>query len=399
MKLIKKIILAATFLLINPSQAYSNEKFIDPNIASFVNDPSSKFLVAELNTGKIIASHNADQKVPYKNLINKIAVFALSEKLKSKELTLAHRITVTEDETLKNLKISKDINIKDILFLLEQSESPTLAISVLKALNIELSQAQALLDKLTLSDTELNKLEISNENKISVKNLAYLNQESLRNFYAISQITNQSNYTLENGSTIKNDIPISDENNMNLGLSHDDKHSEILVGSGNTNFLIVLLDSSKDSATVFSDLTKLYTYLFSNYAYQAVIQAGNHKINDQDIVVNSEVYDLFYKRHDASNLTFQLMNERIILVQNYDTLSANNASVFSTYKPASEKRNDIREALISNFEKNTSIRGFSDKEKLDSIISNTSYIVSLLLLTYLALYSIVYIFKKIFRRK
>ncbi|MDO4814430.1 MAG: hypothetical protein Q3988_04965 [Gemella sp.] len=399
MKLVRKLIVTFTTLLLLLSPVtYANEKFNDPNIASFINDSNSKFLVAELNTGKIIAGQNIDNKISYKNLINKIAVFALSEKLKTKELTLNHRITITEDETLKKLNISKDVNIKDIIFLLEQADSPTLAISVLKALNIELSQAQSLLDKLTLSDTELVKLEISGDNKISAKNLAYLNQETLRNFYNISQITSQANYTLENGTVLTNDIQTKAESTI-LGLSHEDKNSEIIINKDSTNFLIILLESSHDSNTIFENLNKLYPYLFSNYAYQAVIQAGNHNINNQDIVVDSAVYDLFYKNHNISNLTFHLMNDKIILLQNYNTLSANNASVFSTYKSTSTQRSDIKESLTDDFKKNTTIRGFSDKEKLDSIISNTSYIISVLLLAYLTLYSVIYIFKKIFRRK
>lgn len=401
MKLIKKIIasISLTLLLVTPNTSSANERFSDPNIASFINDSNSKFVVAELNTGKIIAGQNPDAKVSYKNLINKIAVFTISEKLKDKSLTLEHRITLSEDEVLKSLNISKELSIKDIIFLLEQGNSPTLAISVLKAFNLEISQAQALLDKLTLSDTELNKLEISTDNKISARNLAYLNQETLRNFYDISLLTSQEKYTLESGSSLDNDIPVSVENSKILGLSHDDKHSEVVVNSGNTHFLITLLDSANSKEITFENLKKLYPYLFNNYAYQAVIQAGNHKINEQDIIVNSEIFDLFYQKHDASNLSFHLMNNKIILIQNYDVLSANNASVFSTYKPTSSEKKNIKTVLINNFDKNTSIKGFTEKEKLNSIISNTSYIISAILIVYIILYSIVYLFKKLFGRK
>lgn len=400
MKLIKKLIasVSISLLLINPTTSFANEKFTDPNIASFINDSNSKFVVAELNTGKIIAGQSLDTKVSYKNLINKIAVFTISEKLKDKSITLDHRITLPEDEVLKSLNTSGNISIKDIIFLLEQGESPTLAINVLKAFNIELSQAQALLDKLTLSDTELNKLELSTENKTSARNLAYLNQETLRNFYGISQLTSQEKYTLESGSSLDNDIPTSVENSKILGLSHDDKHSEVIVNSGNTNFLIILLDSTNSKENTFENLKRLYPYLFSNYAYQAVIQAGNHKINDQNIIINSEIFDLLYQKHNSSNLTFQLMNDKIVLIQNYDVLSANNASVFSTYKSSSGEQKDIKSALSNNFEKNTSIKGFSEKERLNSIISNTSYIISVILVAYIIVYSLVYLFRKIFRR-
>lgn len=399
MKLIKKIIISTSvFLLSFNFTTYSNDKFADPNVASFINDSNSKFLVAELNTGKIIAGQNTDQKIAYKNLINKLAIFALSEKLKDKSITLNHRITIVEDEFLKSLNITKVISVKDILFLLEQSESTTLAKSVLSALSIDQSNAQALLDRLTLSDTELNKLEISAENKTTARNLAYLNQETLRNFYDISQITGQEKYVLESGITLDNDLPLTNENSKLLGLSHEENNSEVIVTSGNTNFIIILLESSLSKDLVFQNLNKLYPYLFNNYAYQAVVQAGNHKINEQDIIINSEINDLFYKNHNSSNLNFQLMNDRIILIQNYDTLSANNASVFTTYKTSGPTKINTREALISNFKKNTSIRGFNDKERLDSIISNTSYVISLILLTYLLVYGIIYIFKKIFRR-
>ncbi|MBF0847413.1 hypothetical protein IR145_08090, partial [Streptococcus danieliae] len=97
MKLIKKIIISASILLFNlNTSTYANNKFTDPNITSFVNDNNSKFIVAELNTGKIIAGQDADQKVTYKNLINKLAIFSLSEKLKDNSITLEHRIKVTE---------------------------------------------------------------------------------------------------------------------------------------------------------------------------------------------------------------------------------------------------------------------------------------------------------------
>lgn len=402
MKSIKKTIasiISISLLLVNTGTGSANEKFYDKNIASFINDSSSKFVVAELNTGKIIAEQNPDTKVSYKNLINKIAVFSISEKLKDKSLTLEHRITLLEDEVLKDLKISKDISIKDTIFLLEQGDSPTLAISVLKALNIDITQAQAILDKLTLADTELNKLEISSDNKISARNLAYLNQETLRNFYEISQLTSQEKYTLENGNILDNDIPISVENSKILGLSHDNTHSEIVVNSTNTNFLITVLDSSTPKETTFENLKKLYPYLFANYSYQVVLKAGTHRINEQDIVINSEIFDLLYQKHDINNLSYRLMNDRIVLIQNYDLLSANNASVFSTYKPATEEKENIKKILINNFEKNTSIRGFSEKEKLNSIISNTSYIISLILIVYTILYSLVFIFKKVFRRQ
>ncbi|MBF0710029.1 MULTISPECIES: hypothetical protein [unclassified Gemella] len=399
MKLIKKIIISASILLFNlNTSTYANNKFTDPNITSFVNDNNSKFIVAELNTGKIIAGQDADQKVTYKNLINKLAIFSLSEKLKDNSITLEHRIKVTEDEVLKTLNITEDINIKDALFLLEQSDTSTLAINVLNALNIDQSKAQSILDKLTLSDTELNKLEINSENKISSRNLAYLTQETLKNFYELSQITKQEKYTLENGTTLNNTIPITSENTTILGLSYKEKNSEILINSGNTNFIIVLLNSSLDKNIIFENLNKLYPYLFSNYAYQVIVQAGNHKINEQDIEINSEIYDLFYKNHNQNNLNFQLMNERIILIQNYDTLSFNNSSVFTSYTNKEKQTINIRDVLMNNFRKNTSIRGFNDKEKLDSTISNISYILSFLLFIYISLYSLIYIFKKIFRR-
>lgn len=400
MKLLKTLVtcISVSFLLVHQDTIHANEKFADPNISSFINDNNSKFIVAELNTGKIIAGQNADYKVSYRNLINKIAIFALSEKLKNNSLTLEHRISISEDDVLKGLNLQKDISIKDIIFLLEQSESTTLANSVLKALNIELPQAQALLDKLTLSDTELNKLEISSENKISAKNLAYINQESLRNFYAISQITNQQKYTLENGTNLNNNITISPENSNILGLSHAEKNSEVIVNSGNTNFLIIILESSHDKNVIFENLAKLYPYLFSNYSYQPLVKSGNFKINGQDIIVNSEIYDLFYKRHDESNMAFYLMNDKVILMQNYETLSANNASVFSTYTNILGERKDIKTTFIDTFKKNTSVRGFTNGEKLDSVISNISFIIGLLSIVYLGLYSIIYIFKKIFRR-
>lgn len=404
MNIKKNIVLLLSIFLLNQTPSiYANEKFVDSSATTIITtaNPNAKLVVAELNTGKIVSEKDSNQLLPYKKLINKLAVFTLSEQLRDGKVSLEHRIPIKNDEVLQKLQLKETISIKDAIFLLEQEDSSTLAVSVLTSLNIDATKIQGILDKLTLSNTELNKFEVSEENKISTKNLAYLTQETLKNYYPIVQITSSENYILENGQSIANDIKVTTSDDFNLiGLSYDDKNSSILLNNKDTSFIVTILDSNIEKNKFFTDLVNLSSYLFDNYSYTLLLEAGKHNIKGQDIEITSNIYDLFYKNHKKESLNFNLMNDKIVLLQNYNTLSANNASVFSNYKSNTEnKKKSVSSTIKDYYKENTRIKGFNNKEKLDSIISNISFVIVLILLGYIILYILSRIFKNLFRRK
>ena len=42
-------------------------------------------------------------------------------------------------------------------------------------------------------------------------------------------------------------------------------------------------------------------------------------------------YDLFYEKHSIKDVTYLLMNKKILLFQKYETISANGGTVFSDF--------------------------------------------------------------------
>ena len=49
------------------------------------------------------------------------------------------------------------------------------------------------------------------------------------------------------------------------------------------------------------------------------------------LLFNGDIYDLFYEKHSIKDVTYLLMNKKILLFQKYETVSANEGTVFSDF--------------------------------------------------------------------
>ena len=49
------------------------------------------------------------------------------------------------------------------------------------------------------------------------------------------------------------------------------------------------------------------------------------------LTFNEDIYDLFYEKHSIKDVTYLLMNKKILLFQKYETISANEGTVFSDF--------------------------------------------------------------------
>lgn len=390
------ILLLALFLVLPSNNTHAEEYFILDNQATSMileEYPDSKFIIAELNSGYIISQQNPDNKINYKKLLNKLALFTISEKLKENKLNLDSYIHISNDEYLKNLKLENVIQVKDLIFLLEQGSSNTLAQSVFTHFSLREPDLQATLDKLGMSDTELNKFEISDENKITAKNLAYINQQIVLNYPSITDILKLSKYQLANSEEIENNLNLEDTTIPELnGFSLEDTRAEIIIYNTDAKFVLTFLDITNDKEKFVNNLKKLVAYLSTNYHYKLILNSGLSTINDEEIFVNEPLYSLTKKTATESPV-YYTMNNKLFLEQHYARLSANNSISHVTFSPVGSREvsynQRIKEKLFNNISDTS-----TNKDKLYSYIEKAKLGLTLFLLFYICIYILLHFLKK-----
>ncbi len=396
----KKIftLLLAFIIFTNSNSVLANDNFVDNNASiSVINkNKDAKIVISEYNTGKIISKKSEDEKVEYKDLASSIALFVISEQLRDKNITIDSSIPLVEsDSILEEYEINGEIRLSDAIFLLEQKNSSAVLKSIFKKFNITISQAQLILDKLTMRDTNLKSIEISEENTTTAKNINYITSETIKNYPDILEITKYPEYTLKNGKTIENNIKFLESNSIrSLGLDFDGKNSNTITYSGNTKIVVTVLGISEEKDDYFDSLQNLYTYVFNNYEYKLALKAGTYDINNENITINEDIYDLFYKEHSEKDIKYFLMNGKILFFQNYNYLSANSGTVFANY--ISNSDNSTIAEIKRTFLQDSKFSEKSNKEKLSIVIERTQYFSTFAILIYSIIFIILYFIKKPF---
>lgn len=398
----KKIIalITTSLLLFGNDTAVASDNFVDNNaIAPIINkNKEAKIVISEYNTGKIIAQKNESDIVEYRTLANKIAVYILAEQLRDNKLTLDSTIElIEEDDLLKEYQIANEITVKDAIFLLEQKESTVLLKSIIKQFDIKLEEMQNTISKLSLRDTSLNSLELSSENKTTAKNLAFLTETTVKNFPAILDITKNPQFEFKNGEKAENSIDFIESDRIrSLGLSYSNSTVSTVTYSGNTRILVTMFNISEEKEDFFKTLQEVYEYIFNNYSYKLALNAGTYDINNENITIENDIYDLFYKDHSEKDIRYFLMNKKILLFQNYNYLSANSGTVFSNY--ISNTNNTNLTNIRNTFLQDNKFDEKPNKEKMDIIINRTQYFAAFALLVYTAIFIIIYILRRPFRK-
>lgn len=398
---IKKIVtLVASSLLVflNTSNVNAADNFIDNNsITQLVNKNSDvKIVISEYNTGKIISSRYENNVVEFKNLPAKLTTFILSEQLRDKKITLNSKIKlVGSDDILEKYKIENEISVKDAIFLLEQENSDVLIKSILEHFNITISGLQNILDKLTMRDSVIETLEITNQNKSTAKNISYLTEVTVKNFPEILDITKNPEYTFENGEKADNDIKFLESDSIrSLGISYEDNNLVTVTYSGNTRIIITALNVSEERDDLFENMQNIYSYIFSNYEYRLALVAGTYDINNENITTKSDIYDLFYKAHSDKDIKYYLMNGKIMLFQNYYYLSGNSGTVFADY--VSNENSTTLSKIKDTFVQDNDFDDKSNKEKVSIVSNRIQYFAMFVVLIYSGIFIILYLLRKPF---
>lgn len=391
------ILLLAFFILHPPLNVQAEEEFILDTQASTIiakENSNSKFIISELNSGYVISQQNSDQKVNYKKLLNKLALFSISERLKENKLTLESYIHISNDDELKKLKIENVIQVKDLIFLLEQGSSNSLALSVFTHFNLREPDLQTILDKLSMTDTELNKFEISDENKISARNLTYINQQIILNYPGILEILKSPVYEVKSEEKINNNLFVENDTFSELqGFSYGDTKVEIIVQYPDIKLLLTFFDIKNDKEKFLNNLKELTTYLSTNYHYTPILKEGSLNINNENIKTEDTLYSLM-KKTSSETPTYYLMNNRLLGEKNYSSLSANNSILQVPFSSLDKKEvtysHLLREKLFGNKPSTTS----SNKDKLHSYIEKVKLGLTLFLLFYVCISILIHFLKK-----
>lgn len=383
------------FFLLNSNITHAEDIFEDNNaISSLIQkNPNIKLIISEYNTGKIIAEKNKDHKVSYKKLINNIALLVLSQQLKEENITLDTTLEINNEELISNYDLSDNITVKDLIFLLSQGDNKTLANDVLNRFNIDLDKAKNIIKNLSLFDTKLESLDINENNYTTARNLTYLNNMIIKNYPQITDITKNPQYTLSNGISVENSIEfIPSDISRTIGIYYDNENTSLITYSGNTKIVITILNIEENKEDFFNDMEDLYSYIFSNYKYILVLPTGTFNINKENITIEDDIYDLFYKDSSPEDLKYFLMNEKILFFQNYDNISYNNGTVYSKYK--SNTHNSKLTKIKNTFIQDDNFSKKGVKDKLNIVLDRTQYFASLVLLLYSTIFIVLYIIQK-----
>ena len=396
LKKIGILILLLVFLVPNFTKA--DDVFLDNNAVTNLSDVNAHLVVSELNTGKIISKRGENEKVSVGKLPNYLALYLLTDNLKNKKITLDEKINITtSDDILSKYKIESSITVKDAIFLLENENSNSLNQAVFAHFNITLDKAKDILASMSLNDTKLESLDNNGNNTSTAKNISYLTSLILKNYPEITEITKNPEHTLASGEKINNSIEFKESDKFRvLGLDYSDKNSVTYAYSGNTKLIITVLNQSDDKATYFDKLQKTYDYLFSNYKYKLALKAGTYTINNERITFNEDIYDLFYEKHSIKDVTYLLMNKKILLFQKYGTISANEGTVFSDFTSNDNTGNLAK--IKSNFINDDNFDKKDNYEKTTIVIDRTKYFATGILAIYTLVFAALYVMRQVVRK-
>ena len=396
LKKIGILILLLVFLVPNFSKADDN--FLDNNAVTNLSDVNAHLVVSELNTGKIISKRGENEKVSVGKLPNYLALYLLTDNLKNKKITLDEKINIANgDDILSKYKIESSISVKDAIFLLENESSNGLNQAVFTHFNVTLDKAKETLAAMSLHDTKLESLDNNGNNTSTAKNISYLTSLILKNYPEITEITKNPEHTLESGEKINNSVEFKESDKFRvLGLDYSDKNSVTYAYSGNTKLIITVLNQSDDKATYFDKLQKTYDYLFSNYNYKLALKAGTYTINNERITFNEDIYDLFYEKHSIKDVTYLLMNKKILLFQKYETISANEGTVFSDFSSNDNTGNLAK--IKSNFINDDNFDKKDNYEKTTIVIDRTKYFATGILAIYTLVFAALYVMRQVVRK-
>ena len=396
LKKIGILILLLVFLVPNFTKA--DDVFLDNNAVTNLSDVNAHLVVSELNTGKIISKRGENEKVSVGKLPNYLALYLLTDNLKNKKITLDEKINITtSDDILSKYKIESSITLKDAIFLLENENSNNLNQAVFAHFNITLDKAKNILASMSLNDTKLESLDNNGNNTSTAKNISYITSLILKNYPEITEITKNPEHTLASGEKINNSIEFKESDKFRvLGLDYSDKNSVTYAYSGNTKLIITVLNQSDDKATYFDKLQKTYDYLFSNYSYKLALKAGTYTINNERITFNEDIYDLFYEKHSIKDVTYLLMNKKILLFQKYETISANEGTVFSDFSSNDNTGNLAK--IKSNFINDDNFDKKDNYEKTTIVIDRTRYFATGILAIYTLVFAALYVMRQVVRK-
>ena len=396
LKKISILILLLVFLVPNFTKA--DDVFLDNNAVTNLSDVNAHLVVSELNTGKIISKRGENEKVSVGKLPNYLALYLLTDNLKNKKITLDEKINITtSDDILSKYKIESSITVKDAIFLLENENSNSLNQAVFAHFNITLDKAKDILASMSLNDTKLESLDNNGNNTSTAKNISYLTSLILKNYPEITEITKNPEHTLASGEKINNSIEFKESDKFRvLGLDYSDKNSVTYAYSGNTKLIITVLNQSDDKATYFDKLQKTYDYLFSNYNYKLALKAGTYTINNERITFNEDIYDLFYEKHSIKDVTYLLMNKKILLFQKYGTISANEGTIFSDFTSNDNTGNLAK--IKSNFINDDNFDKKDNYEKTTIVIDRTKYFATGILAIYTLVFAALYVMRQVVRK-
>lgn len=396
LKKIGILILLLVFLVPNFTKA--DDVFLDNNAVTNLSDVNAHLVVSELNTGKIISKRGENEKVSVGKLPNYLALYLLTDNLKNKKITLDEKINITtSDNILSKYKIESSITVKDAIFLLENENSNSLNQAVFAHFNMTLDKAKDILASMSLNDTKLESLDNNGNNTSTAKNISYITSLILKNYPEITEITKNPEHTLASGEKINNSIEFKESDKFRvLGLDYSDKNSVTYAYSGNTKLIITVLNQSDDKATYFDKLQKTYDYLFSNYSYKLALKAGTYTINNERITFNEDIYDLFYEKHSIKDVTYLLMNKKILLFQKYETISANEGTVFSDFTSNDNIGNLAK--IKSNFINDDNFDKKDNYEKTTIVIDRTKYFATGILAIYTLVFAALYVMRQVVRK-
>ena len=396
LKKISILILLLVFLIPNFSKA--DDTFLDNNAVTNFSDVNAHLVVSELNTGKIISKRGENEKVSVGKLPNYVALYLLADNLKNNKITLDTQLAIsTSDDVLSKYKIESSITVKDAIFLLENENSNALNQAIFNRFNINLEKAKDILGAMSLHDTQLEALENNDKNTSTAKNISYLTSVILKTYPEITEITKNPEHTLATGEKINNSVEFKESDKFRvLGLDYSNKNSVTYAYSGNTKLIITVLNQNDDKASYFEKLQKTYDYLFTNYTYKLALKAGTYTINNERITFDNDIYDLFYEKHSIKDVTYLLMNKKILLFQKYNTISANEGTVFSDF--TSNNNTDKLSKIKATFINDDDFSKKGNIEKTTIVIDRTKYFATGILAIYTLVFAALYVMKQVVRK-
>jgi len=398
MKLKKISILILLLIFLIPNFSKADDTFLDNNAVTNFSDVNAHLVVSELNTGKIISKRGENKKVSVGKLPNYLALYLLANNLKNNKITLETQLTITSnDEILSKYKYESSITVKDAIFLLENENSNGLNQAIFNYFNVNIEKAKDILGAMSLHDTQLESLDNSEKNTSTAKNISFLTSLILKSYPEITEITKNPEFTLSTGELIKNTVEFKESDKFRvLGLDYSDKNSVTYAYSGNTKLIITVLNQNDDKASYFEKLQKTYDYLFTNYNYKLALKAGTYTINSERITFENDIYDLFYEKHSIRDVTYLLMNKKILLFQKYETISANEGTVFADFKS-----NDTAGKLAkvkATFINDDNFNNKGNLEKTTIIIDRTKFFATGVLAIYTLAFAALYVMKQAIRK-